>query len=307
METNLSFFSIPVIGRLEPDEAAEKLREIDEPDLDELFEAEEEEASLSFADALHWRVQDRPWQHTAHTFGYLEAAPPGSEKRSIMYAGNIEADETLKNARIRITLDKLRVAAYPGGGAHRVLLDFYAQNEVGKGSTEHLHFNATFRIAEGESAAVSGHPIFDGLKVGSAGVSFKCFTVNVKNDQDEAFLQFLDSDIFKSGLKLATTAIPVIGQFSQMAMGVTKSIASRNKNIPVQDFYMGLDFSQILTHAKLRVGSYIAVQIPEKSQEVWNWEEWVYNPVTGNIVEKANPAKLIPYNYLVFGVQRCAD
>ena len=119
------------------------------------------------------------------------------------------ADASLKNARIKITLDRLRVASYPGGGLHRVLFDFYAQNQV-PGGAEDLHFNATFRVREGEHAAVVGFPIFIGLNVGTEGVAFRCYTVNVANEEDERLLGFLESDTFKSGLRLATTAQPAI-------------------------------------------------------------------------------------------------
>jgi hypothetical protein len=128
--------------------------------------------------------------------------------------------------------------------------------------------------------------------------------VNVKNDDDEAFLGFLESDVFKEGLRLAATAQPVIGLFSQTALSLTKAIAKRNRNVAVQDFYMGLDFSDIRTRARLREGSYIAVQIPERSVVVWDWREWVYNPNNGQIVNAADPAQLIPYNYVVLGVSR---
>ena len=48
--------------------------------------------------------------------------------------------------------------------------------------------------------------------------------------------------MFKAGLKLAATAQPAIRPLSQMALGLTKGIAARHRNVSVQDFYMGLDF-----------------------------------------------------------------
>jgi hypothetical protein len=118
----------------------------------------------------------------------------------------IPADASLKGARLKITLDRLRIMEYPGGSTHHVLFDFHAQNQVA-GDVEHLHFNATFHGREGEHAALVGFPLFLGLQVGQEGVAFKCFTVNVKNDQDEKLLGFLDSDTFKAGLRLATTSL----------------------------------------------------------------------------------------------------
>ena len=305
MTTSTWFDDLPVLGALPPEEAAAKLREIGESEAATALEdAEISEGTTKFGGLrMRWPFQDKPWQHTAHAFGYLAPASPGSDPLPIQHAGNIAADATLKNGRVRITLDRLRVADYPGGSTHHVLFDFYAQNQV-PDTVEHLHFNATYRVREGEQAAIIGYPVFVGLNVGTEGVAFKCFTVNVKNDADEAFLGFLESDVFKGGLKLAATAQPAIGLFSETVLGLTKAIARRNRNVPVQDFYMGLDFSTIVMGARLAEGSYIAVQIPETFQTVWDWSEWVYNPANGRIANSENPTQLIPYNYLVFSVSR---
>jgi hypothetical protein len=297
------FEDLPTLGRLPAEQAAAKLRELGEDAAADALEDEPEPAA--FGGGRLWPFQDKPWQHTAHAFGYLAPAPPGDLPLPIRHAGSIAPDPTLKNSRIRITLDRLRCAAYPGGGTHRVLFDFYAQNQV-PDQVEHLHFNATYRVREGEQAAVIGYPLFVGLNVGGEGVAFKCFTVNVQNDEDQAFLGFLESDVFKSGLKLVSTLQPAIAPFSEMALSLTKSIAGRNKNVPVQDFYMGLDFTNIATRARLAEGSYIAVQIPETLQTVWSWADWVYQPAAGQIVDKSTGARLIPYNYLVFSVSRYA-
>jgi hypothetical protein len=127
-------------------------------------------------------------------------------------------------------------------------------------------------------------------------------TVNVKNDADEGFLDFLEGDVFKKGLKLATTAQPAIAPLSGMALAITKSISQRNRNVSVQDCYLGLDFAGTTHGARLAEGDYIAVQIPESLQRVWYWDDWVYEPRSGLIVSRSDPNALIPYNYVVFGI-----
>jgi hypothetical protein len=307
MDLTNPFEDFPVIGNRSPREAARILRDLGDEETAQALASTEggpQRGPATYGGSGWWPFQDKPWQHTAHAFGYLASAPLGDEMLPIRHAGNIEADPTLKNSRVKISLDCLRVAAYPGKGVHHVLFDFYAQNQVSGKNVEHLHFNATYRAMEGERAAIIGFPIFIGLNVGSEGVAFKCFTVNVKNEQDEALLDFLNSDVFKAGLKLAKTAQPAIAPLSGMAAGLTKSLACRNKNVPVQDFYMGLDFTTIPGHAKLAEGSYIAVQIPEMMETMWDWADWVYHPGTGQIVNTDDKRTLIPYNYLVFSVSR---
>src|SRR2546428_14070687 len=106
------------------------------------------------------------------------------------------------------------------GGTHRVLLHFFAQHQT-PDQSEDLHFSATYRVREGEHAALRGYPIFVGLNVGDEGIRLRVRTINVKNGQDEAILKILDSDAFKNGLHLITMAQPALVPLSELALGLT--------------------------------------------------------------------------------------
>jgi hypothetical protein len=43
-------------------------------------------------------------------------------------AGALKPDATLKGAPLKLTLDTLYAAGYPGGSEHQVLFDFYAEH-----------------------------------------------------------------------------------------------------------------------------------------------------------------------------------
>ncbi len=306
MDTSTWFDNLPVLGNMPPEEAAIKLREMGEEETAATLETAQEAQAQTFelgGRKNWWPFQDKPWQHTAHTFGYLAPVLPGSDLLPIRHVESIPAELGLQGARIKITLNRLRVAAYPGSGMHRVLLHFFVQNQV-PGKAEQVHFNSTYRVYEGEHAGIQGYPIFTGLNVGHEGVTLRCRTINVSNDEDEAFLSFLESDVFKAGLHLATAAQPVIAPFSEMALGLAKTIAARHRNVSVQDFDLGLDFSTIPMRGRLAEGAYLAVQIPESFQAVWDWDEWVYLPAKGLVVKRDDHQELIPYNYLVFGISR---
>ena len=238
MERTGWFDDLPVIGKLPPEQAIIKLREVGEDDVADMLEMTQEAHTKAFGSSglRSWlNLQDRPWEHTAHTFGYLAPAAPGDAPLSIHSLGTIAADTSLKHDRIKITLSRLRVASYPGSGMHRVLLHFFAQNQLPH-SKEDLHFNATYRVREGEHACIHGYPIFIGLHVGGEGLSFRCRTINVSNDQDEALLDFLESDVFKAGLKLVNTAQPVIAPFSELG------IWSRKNDCHTQSQRLGAGF-----------------------------------------------------------------
>lgn len=302
--SNPPFDFAPVIANLPRQRAAQVLRQVGENDIALTLEQQGAEsihrpASFGIFDTLS---RPKPWMHAAHTFGFLPQKPEAGRERRIEPAGEITPDETLQNARIKISLNRLRVAEYPGGGTHNILFDFYATNQVA-GGNEDVHFNSSFRVEDGSEAGVVGVPIFIGLGVGTEGASFRCYTVNVKNEEDERFLAVLDSNVFKRGLQLATTAQPAIGPLSELAVGLTKAIASRNRNVPVQNFQMGLDFKGSRMGARLAQGDYIAVQIPMEMRNVWSWQSWEYDPASGEILS-AQDGSYIPFNYVVFGVTK---
>jgi hypothetical protein len=245
------------------------------------------------------------WAHSAHTLGFIAAAAPADgEAQAIQNAGSIASERSLQGQPLRIALNALCIASYPGFGMHNILLDFYAQSQADDG-TEHLHFNASYRVQDGEHSGVIGQPIFIGARVGTSGLSLRCLTVNVKNEEDERLIGFLDRDVFKMGLKLLHTAQPAIAPLSEMALGLITGMAKRARNVPVQDIYLGLDFGSTAGGARLAQGTYVAVQIPETQVLAWRWDDWVFDPVAGRIVLKSDRSTLIPYNYLAFAVERC--
>jgi hypothetical protein len=246
----------------------------------------------------------QPWQYTTHQFGYIAPSANKLVAQKIIPVAQVEPEKSLANGRINIHLNYLRVAKYPGSGQHRILFTFRAQNQLDK-IPEPISFSQTFRARDNAAVAVTGYPIFIGLNVGQIGAAFQGFTVNVKNDSDEALLSFLDSAPFQSGLKLLKTAQPALTPLMDMTLGVTKALAGRNKNVAVQDFYLGLDFLPNTMGARLATGDYIAAQVPELASIKWN--AWQYDPNVGTIVSTEDSTVGLPYNYVVFGVSRCPE
>jgi hypothetical protein len=289
-----------------PERAASKLRELGE---DEVASAllGGGGSSQTFSGGYRRLVglTERPWMFSSHALGFI-APLDDSELHAVQHAGAVESDRSLIGSRVKITLGRLNVADYPGGGTHFVLLDFYGQNQLAA-TVEDLRYTTTVRAREGQAAPVINYPIFNGLSVGSEGVAFRCRTVNVKNAEDEAFLGFLETDAFKAGLKVATTVQPAVRLLSDMVLGVTKGIATRNRNVAVQEIDLGLDFGRNAFGARLREGAYVAVQVPAKLHVAWDWDRWRYSARTGEIVSSNGEHETLPYNYVVLGVSRLED
>jgi hypothetical protein len=292
-----------VLARMPRAEAAARLEAIDEAEValalrQQPARAGARASSFGIFDAFSGTV--KPWMHATHIFGFLPMSASASVEQEILPPGQIDPDLSLKNERINITLNRLRIAEYPGRGRRQILFDFSAQNHLPTGD-EDAHFNMTFRADENALVAVINYPVFIGLHVGSQMAMFRCYTVNVQNDQDETLLASLDSEVFKKGLKLAEVAQPALAPLAEIAVGLTKAVASRHKNVPVQNIQMGLDFGGPRLGARLAQGDYIAVQAPLEAVRDWDWSEYKLNPRVGEIV-RADDGSPIPYNYFAFGI-----
>jgi hypothetical protein len=126
-ESPRMFEDVEIIGQFAPPQAATKLEEMGDPDTaDEIREniSDRPETTQLFG----WGVT-KPWQYTTHQIGYVAFRESGSAgPQTIQYAGAIAADSTLKNSRINVHLDRLRIYDYPGRGLHHVMFTFRAQN-----------------------------------------------------------------------------------------------------------------------------------------------------------------------------------
>ena len=122
-----AFDDLPVLGKMPSARATAKLRELGDIETAEVVETTLRRAPSAHKhfSALDSLFKPKPWQHTAHAFGFLPVSAPGKDQSDIFHAGNMASDATLKNARLKISLNRLRVASYPGGGIHRILFDFY--------------------------------------------------------------------------------------------------------------------------------------------------------------------------------------
>src|SRR5262249_40320712 len=111
MSTSLWFDDLPVIGKMPRLQAAQKLRDVGETEIALRLESGRELSSRVEVYGWPFSNEPKPWQHTAHSFGFLAPAPPGNAQLPILSAGNIPLDPThsLKNQRIKLTLDRLRV------------------------------------------------------------------------------------------------------------------------------------------------------------------------------------------------------
>jgi len=238
------------------------------------------------------------YARTLNVCGFLSADGGG-----LVPVSQVEPDSSLKEKHLKVTLDGLHVANYPGFGTHKLLFDFAVQTQL-KGKTGIFHYNARFEARDGETVPVRNFPLFYGLKPSGEGITFGFQTVNLSSGFDEGLLDFLKKDEFKSGLDLAASVTPMLGQVSEMAASLTRWLAGQSQNAKVQEFRQGLDFEWGAFGGGLALGSYLVVQIPKDAEREWNWKDWVVDRQTARVVRRDQPAQPLDYNHLVFGLHR---
>jgi hypothetical protein len=300
-----------VIGELPLGEAVPKLRAMGEREVaDSMARSAQATTAAAPNTGSTTRLRGRraagghpAWIHTGNVLGYLTLADSGPDLQPISSPAQIVPDIALKGAQINVTLDDLHVAEYPGQGTHPIWVHFTARRQPGHGP-EQLHFITVCRVGEGEQNTVLARPIFVGLPVGAEGLHLQCITVNVLNEDDETLLKVFESNALQGGLQLQPIAQPSLALFSTLVLGLTKTIATHNRNVAVQSVTFGLDFSQVAPRPQLAEGSYIAAQIPSHAQAGWRWQDWGFDPAKRLIVSAQQPTQSIPYNYIAVRVSR---
>ena len=300
--------AVKALYEMAPAQAAAKLRNMGEDEVAEALEASAlgtDERPTTFGPLDNFLLPRRAQLYLAkaHVVGFLPNVRAVVQEIPISLPATINADASLKDAPLVIRLDRLRAASYPGGGSHHVLFEFTSGHQTPKGIQE-VRFNTTCTVREGDDAAIVGYPIFVGLRAGLEGLTLGCRTVNVKNDEDVSFLGFLDSDIFKAGLALASAFQPALAPLGQLALGITEALGKRGSNAVVQQFRLGLDFGETAMGSRLREGTYLAVQVPASVQTAWDWDEWVFDRKSNQVVRKDEAATAFPYNYVAISVSR---
>ena len=134
------------------------------------------------------------------------------------------------------------------------------------------------------------------------GLTVRVSTINVKNDDDERAIEFLDSGPFKQGLALFQTAQPALKPFTEIALGLGKMLLAGNRNRAVQQFDFGLDFDDgHALGARLREGNYVVIQAPTSQ---FTWGDWVYDTRQSRIRHEVETDDAPEFNYIVFRIKR---
>lgn len=250
--------------------------------------------------AWPWNRKPKAWEHSSYAFGFIPINTSNDNLLKIHEARSITADQSLKDAKINISLDYFRAYEYPGRGKHRVLFKFNAKNYLKDSAEQDLSFNQTFAIQEGQNAPISGYPIFIGLNTGKQLMQFDVEIINVSYDNDDQLLDAMEKGVVKNGITLLGTLNPVIPILSEYATGITKLIAGRNRNREITSPKMGLYFDNIASHLKMARGVYIALQTSEPG--VFDWNQWHYNRSFGTVQSIDGTYNELPYNYFAFSI-----
>ena len=250
-----------------------------------------------------WPFRDRAWQHTAHAFGFL---PAGRNGRRAAARSRRSAPCSRPGAAKQPGQDRAQPAA--GGGLprrrHPPRAVRLLRPEPGARQRRGAALQRHLPGARGRARRGRRLPDLRRAERRTGGRGFPLPHRERANDADEAFLDLSEGDAFKAGLKLATTAQPAIAPLANMALGMTKAVATRNRNVAG---------ARLLCRPGLRRHRH--GRAPGAGRLHRGADPGEPTPVSGAgttgsiaqqrlIVEPGRRGKLIPYNYVVFGVSR---
>ena len=244
---------------------------------------------------------DQVYGYTGVLIGYIPATATKAVS-DIENAVTLSPDQTLKNTRVKITLERLYVHCYPGRGQHEIICELTGKNQAG-GEREEMQFALTTQANDGASASINGAPIFLGVTVGHNGIAFEGRTINVGSKGDEDFLAALSGSSFRDGLSLLTTVQPALKPFVGLASSVVGAVLKRSKNKQIHSFNLGFDFAESQTSVALRHGSFAIVQTDDHD---WDWSRLAWNADSQRIVHKDTGAA-IAFNYLILKISPFND
>jgi hypothetical protein len=279
------------IGFRKPADIADYLHEIGDHEAAERFER-----VGASGQSLGSFFGDDAWANTGILLGYIPPVSTGAAI-DILDASALEPDQSLRDTRVKIALERFWVHSYPGLGTHTILCEFTGKNQI-PGTAEEMRFALTTQANDGSAASVNGAPIFLGVSVGQNGIAFEGRTVNVRSGDDETMLAALSSGPFKNGLALLTTAQPALKPLVGLTTSLVSSVLARSRNRQVYYFQLGLDFAESATSACLRHGSYVIVQ---GSDSGWDWADFVYKPSSHEVVRRSDGSR-IGFNYMIVRV-----
>jgi hypothetical protein len=299
-EETVQFFGpTPPIGEWDTSEIVSALQELnDQAVARELLEEPSEQAeSYGLSD---WRdFAFKRFVRTDEICGFL-----GEGTGDLVALADAKGTPEIANSAVKVTLDAVHIARYPGLGTHRVLLDFALQAQDPDGHAPILHFSRTIQAKSGETAPVRNLPLFHGFVVPKTGLTIGFQTVNVGSRVDDGLLEFLGRDEFKSGLALLGGITPVVGQVSCALAALASWLARQSANVKVQEFLQGLDFQESVLGGRISEGHYVVVQIPRESKHEWDWSDWKIDRDAGRVVPREATAHPLDYNHVVFGIHR---
>lgn len=300
--------SFQILGEMTPERQERKLRELYP---EEAVSSSDRVAATSFGlgDDVRDMVKELvsaevPWKYKGLQVGFVPSGDHSTREIAILPFVEAPRSPHLMSVGLKVTLDRLYTANYPGSGTHHVMFRFSTSHSVDGGEQkEDVHYAAIYETQDGSAARKSGVTIFRDLSVAKDSLQMKVSMTNVKNQRDYAMLSFLKEPAFQQGLQLFKKVHPAVGQISTLAKTMFDVISDfdRKGNYGVFDFELGLHFDAASTHGRLAEGSYVVIQYPEKKPDM-DWSGIVFDTHNQRVIAKSEPEKPYPYNYVILNI-----
>jgi len=249
-------------------------------------------ASEKFSD---WTIFDKIYKYSNYEIGHIPPLDGRNEKILIKNAKEIIPN--LHDEVVDIKLETVYIEDFPGRSPYTILFQFKT-----KKNEESIDFIKLLEVSKGSYASTINKPIFNSLKLGERGLPLETNAINVKNKEDQTFLNFLKNEALNAGLSILSLVNPIIGIVSAFCVGISKGILNKTrKNHIVLQPDLFFDLNPRSNSVKLKEGSYIIIQLPNIIIRNWNWNDWIYH--NGHIKNVVN-GEILKYNYIVIGIYK---
>ena len=304
MSTLTWFKDLAVLSELSGEDAVAALRALGEKHAADKLETALLETSTGPPDKFSIPagvLDDRAFMHRGRVVGHLEPARSPVGLRPLREVDDLVPDEALAGERLNIGLDAFHAADYPGGERHHLLFHCAATHHLDP--PERLHMRITRPVEQSAPFLILDQPLFAGLTAGAPGLDLRLLVLTVRDARDRALLDALDTDLARLGLQLLAQPQPAAALFSDQTFQLTAALRS-NAPPAIHSVSIDLGFERRAGSVPLALGTYVVVQAPRAYEVAWDWDEWRYDPESGRIVRPDEPEETLPFNYLVFTIDR---
>jgi hypothetical protein len=230
--------------------------------------------------------------------GYVQPVFDAAASTPILEPEHISPVARISSGPVDISLIGLQVVESAVMGSRRILISLSAIHD----SVKRLDVLTLVDLpAEQPSPDFRRHLIFSGILAGAKTLFLEGTSIVVTDPEDYKFLEFLTVEPFQAGTHYSGKNESNVQAMSILVRSLAQLIAQRNRL--AQSLHLSFVNEPTVETDQLAEGYFIVVQIPPDGTETLTWSDWLFDPVSGAIVNRQRGHSL-PYSYVAVEIRK---